>query len=148
MLRRVETGRKRDEFEYTTPNPPMGLVSSFLYFMRGKKPVPKKDKSTITLRVEEQKLNKRGMLIRDAKLPVDENELLEIAYLYIKNLPWTRDNTITNTSLSQGKHNTLTQRFLHLKLLENVGTEKKPSYRLTNNGKWFLRAILPDTSTS
>jgi len=139
--------KTRTNFESTASNPPQGLVKSFLWFMSGNKPGPKnEDKQLITLRVEETSKSRKQILITEAGLPLDENEMLEIAYLYTSpiKLPWTRENTVSKTSLSQGKHNTLTQRFLALGMLDNVGTDKMPSYRLTKRGRWFLMAMLPD----
>lgn len=118
--------------------PPQGKVRSFFWFMRGNKAAPPEPVTTVRV-ISEIKTSPHQMLIRELNLPVNEDELIAIARVYIGlGLEWSRENTTnhTNPYVSQTKHRNVQKSFLYLKFLEQQGPTK---YRLTDAGRRFLR---------
>lgn len=133
--RKQNTG-KGHTFHNVQPAP-TGFIRSFFWFMRGNK---NNLEPTKTIRVvSEIKQSPTSILIRELNFPhwVNEKTLAELARLYVgMGYSWSRENTVDNTSLTQGKHRQLNKAFLHLRFLEQINSNQ---YNLTSAGVRFLR---------
>lgn len=117
-----------------------GTIRRFIYSHLFRQPQPIQESGERIIVRSEIKTSKHQMLIKELKIPATENELRQLADVYIRRgESWARNTTEQQTSMGQGKHNNIKNAFLELGFLESVNATQ---YQLTPPGLRFLRHYL------
>ncbi len=95
-----------------------------------------------TIRVESKVImSRQHWLIADCNLKATPEQLEQLAYA-CQEKDWSKANTVKNVKATGTWHDRIKEDFLTLHFLEDIGSFKKPVYRLTDHGKKFLRQFL------
>lgn len=122
--------------------PPQGRFRSLFWFMNprnyyNRNPEPQAEIQHI---VAEHKMSRIKMIIREAKINATDEQMRELAYLYVvHNVGWARDTTCDALGVTQGWHNKLAKRFRHLMYIEEVSYNR---FQLTDAGRDYLSRFL------